>query len=115
MTGNVRSAQGSNRHSVDQLGDVRATIRDLQDVEKALKEKVSREMGAKDSLGGDEWIANQRINERKGGLDENAIAAKLGVKNLEAFRKPPTTVVTITTTRRETDEDAVIISREVIH
>lgn len=88
----------SNRHPVDQLGDIREQIKALGDVEKALKEQVSALMGEADSLGGAEWIASQSISERKGGVDEKKATAA-GV-NLDAFRKPPTPVVTIKTTRR---------------
>lgn len=88
-------APTSNRHIVDQLADVRAKIKALQEHEKDLKEEVGRQMGAADSLGGDEFIASQAISERKGSIDEAKVARKLGVENLDAFRKAPSTVVTI--------------------
>jgi hypothetical protein len=94
----------SNRHIVDQLADTRAEIKVLQANEKSLKEEVGRLMGGKDSLGGDEFIASQSISERKGALDETAIAKKLGVDTLDAFRKAPTTVVTIRVEPRAVDE-----------
>lgn len=93
-----------NRHPVDELGDVRESLKSLEAREKELKEEVGRLMGTKDSLGGDNFIARQSISERKGALDEKVIAAKLGVENLDAFRKPPVAVVTIRVTPRITDE-----------
>jgi hypothetical protein len=99
-------AHTSNRHIVDRLADVRAKIKQLQDDEKELKEEVGRQMGAADSLGGDEFIASQSITERKGSIDEAKVAKKLGVENLDAFRKSPSTVVTIRVERRAAEEAA---------
>lgn len=93
----------ANRHPVDQLADVRESLKALKDREEDLKAEVGRLMGAADSLGGDEYIATQAISERKGGLDEKAIASRLGVDNLDGFRKPSTTVVTIRVERRATE------------
>lgn len=89
------TAMPGNRHPVDRLADVRAKIKALQDEEADLKAQISAEMGAIDSLGGDEWIAFQKLQERKGALDEATIAQHLGVKSLEPYRKPATTFVVI--------------------
>lgn len=93
----------SNRHIVDQLADVRAQIKMLQESEKDLKDAICDAMGHADSLGGDEWIALQRISERKGAIDTKALE-KAGI-DVEAFRKPPTVVYQIVTERR-VQEDA---------
>lgn len=89
-----------NRHPVDRLADVRAAIKRLQDEESDLKAQISAEMGSADSLGGDEYIASQKLQERKGGLDEKKIAEHLGVKSLDPYRKPATTFVVIKTEPR---------------
>ena len=88
----------TNRHIVDQLAGVRALIKQLQDEEKSLKEQISAAMGSADSLGGDEFIAFQRVSERKGALDEKAMQAA-GI-DTDAFRKPPVTVYTLTVEAR---------------
>lgn len=87
-----------NRHPVDQLADVRAKIKDLQAREGELKDEIGRLMGDKDSLGGDEYIARQSIQERKGPIDE----AKLKAAGLDAdkFRKPPVTSIVLRVERR---------------
>lgn len=85
--------KGTNRHPVDQLAQVRATIKQLQDRESELKAEVSQMMGNRDSLGGDEFIARQTVTERKGAIDEKAMAAA-GIKP-DAYRKPPVTVYSI--------------------
>lgn len=84
---------GKNRHPVDQLADVRAQIKALQDTETDLKALISTEMGSRDSLGGDEFIASQKLQERKGGLDEAAMKAD-GV-DPEKYRKPKSTFIVI--------------------
>lgn len=89
-----------NRHPVDQLADVRAEIKRLSAIETDLKAQISTEMGSKDSLGGDEFIAFQTLQERKGGLDEKRIAEHIGVKNLDAYRKPSTTFIMLRVDRR---------------
>ncbi len=94
----------SNRHPVDQLADVRAEIRRLQAQETELKSTVSMMMGSADSLGGDQYIASQKIMTRKGGLDEAKLSAELG--DLAPFRKPDTTVITINVTPRVREEAA---------
>jgi hypothetical protein len=91
----------ANRHIVDQLADVRAKIKELQDAEKVLKDQVSAAMGSGDSLGGDEFIAWQTISERKGSLDEKALKAA-GI-DAEKFRKAPVAVVTLRVERRAAD------------
>lgn len=92
----------SNRHPVDQLGELREAKKGLEEREKALKDQVSEMMGEKDSLGGDEWIASQSLSERKGSIDEKA--AKADGVDLDKYRKPPTTVMTIRTERRKTED-----------
>lgn len=89
----------SNRHPVDQLGEVREQIKALGEVESALKAQVSALMGDRDSLGGDEWIASQTLSERKGAIDEKK--AKAAGVDVDRFRKASATVVTIRTVRRE--------------
>jgi len=84
---------GTNRHPVDQLANIRATIKAMQDRETELKEEIGQLMGAADSLGGDEFIAKQTLASRKGGLDEKKLAAKLG--DLAPYRKPDTTYITL--------------------
>lgn len=84
---------GINRHPVDQLANIRATIKTLEARETELKEQISALMGGADSLGGAEFIARQSLQERKGGLDEKKLTDKLG--NLDAYRKPPTTSIVL--------------------
>lgn len=96
---------GTNRHPVDQLGDIRRTIKHLQDRESDLKTEISALMGKADSLGGAEYIAVQSLRSRKGGLDEAKIAAALGIANLDAYRKPDATYVALKVERRA-QEDA---------
>lgn len=94
-----------NRHIVDQLADIRAEIKALEKREGELKQQVSALMGpAADSLGGDEFIAHQRLTTRAGGLDGEAMKAA-GI-DIGRYRKPDTTVLTITTTRRVAEEVA---------
>lgn len=100
MTENVRPLKGSNRHPVDELGEVREAKKALEEREKALKEKVAAMMGAADSLGGEEFIARQRVSERRGSLDEKALKERFGDEAVETCRKPPTTTYTIETRRR---------------
>lgn len=92
---------GTNRHPVDQLANVRATIKTLEAREAELKDEVSALMGDKDSLGGSEFIAWQRLQERKGSLDEKAMKAA-GV-DPERFRKPPSTFIAIKVEPRAVD------------
>lgn len=80
-----------NRHPVDRLADVRAEIKKLQDEETDLKAQITTEMGSADSLGGDQYIASQSLQERKGGLDETAMKAA-GV-DPEKYRKPKSTFI----------------------
>lgn len=91
---NAKALSG-NRHPVDRLADIRASIKVLQEEETDLKARIGTEMGGGDSLGGDEFIAFQSLQERKGGLDEKRIAAALGVEGLAAYRKPGTTFVVL--------------------
>jgi hypothetical protein len=83
----------SNRHPVDRLALVRAKIKELEAQEADLKAMVSNEMGSRDSLGGDEYVARQVLSERKGGIDE-ALLKKQGL-DPDAFRKPKVTVLSI--------------------
>ena len=89
-----------NRHIVDRLADVRAQIKELEVVEGELKARISTEMGSRDSLGGDEFIAIQTLTKRKGSLDEKRICAALKVDNLDAYRKPEVTVHSLKVERR---------------
>jgi len=103
LPGNSRNATPrppGNRHPVDRLYDVRQQIKALTEEEADLKAKISVEMGGSDSLGGDECIASQTLQERKGGLDEARIAAALGVGNLDDYRKPASTFVVIKVEQR---------------
>ena len=100
MTDTSLPGNGANRHPVDRLFDVRQQIKALTEEEADLKAKISVEMGSADSLGGDECIASQSLQERKGGLDEARIAAALGVGNLDDYRKPSSTFVVIRVEQR---------------
>lgn len=91
--------KGDNRHPVDRLGEVRQLIKEAKEVEAALKEEVGALMGSGDSVGGDEYIASQRLSERRGSYDEKRLKAYIG-DAVESFRKPPTVVVTIATNLR---------------
>ena len=83
-----------NRHPVDQLADIRATIKTLKAREDELKDQVSALMGDADSLGGDEFIALQKITTRKGSIDAKTLEAA-GI-DVDHYRKPATTVYAIT-------------------
>lgn len=93
MNSEALPVKGTNRHPVDQLADVRAAIKSLQSQEAQLKDEISARMGAADSLGGDQFIALQKLQTRKGGLDEKKLAAKLG--DLSAYRKPDSTFIVL--------------------
>lgn len=82
-----------NRHIVDQLADIRAQIKDLQAREVEIKEAVSASMGAADSLGGDQFIALQKVSSRKRSIDAAALK-KAGI-DADKFRKPDVTVYQI--------------------
>lgn len=83
----------SNRHIVDQLADVRAEIKALKAREDDLKDQISTAMGASDSLGGDQFIALQKVSTRKGSIDAAALK-KAGV-DADKFRKADVTVYQI--------------------
>jgi len=51
-----------NRHIVDQLAEVRAQIKALEAREAELKTQISTAMGSANSLGGDEFIALQKLS-----------------------------------------------------
>ena len=91
----------TNRHPVDQLADVRAQMGVLKKQEDALKAEISHRMGASNALGGDEFIATQRVTTRKGALDQKAMTAA-GL-DIERFRKPDVTVYAITVERRASE------------
>ena len=82
-----------NRHIVDQLADVRAEIKTLQAKEDELKSAISTAMADRDSLGGDEFIAMQKVSERKGSID--AAAMKKDGIDVDKYRKPAVTVYQI--------------------
>lgn len=88
----------TNRHPVDRLADVRAQMKTLKAEEDDLKATVSKMMGDRDSLGGDQYIARQKLSERAGAVD-TAKMKKAGI-DVEAFRKAPVTVMTITVEER---------------
>lgn len=92
------SMPGNNRHPVDQLANVRATIKTLQEREAELKDQIGTMMGAADSLGGDEFIAIQKLKTRKGGLDAKKLEAKFG--DLTAYRKKDTTFIELSVEAR---------------
>jgi hypothetical protein len=85
----------TNQHPVDQLVAIRAQIKALQEMESTLKDEISRRMGDNATLVGDDWIAEQSVTARKGGIDEKKLAA-FGI-DVNAFRKPDTTVFTLRT------------------
>ncbi|HEU5019662.1 MAG TPA: hypothetical protein VFT69_17015 [Pseudolabrys sp.] len=87
-----------NRHPVDRLADVRAEIKRLQEQESDLKALISTEMGSRDSLGGDEFIAFQSLQERRGAIDEASLKAA-GI-NPDKHRKPKITSVVLRVERR---------------
>jgi len=90
-----------NIHPVDELAEVRAKIKHLQDREGDLKDVISKMMGGADSLGGDEFIARQVLTERKGSLDEKAMKAA-GI-DTDRFRKPASAVLSLRIERREVE------------
>lgn len=92
----------TNRHPVDQLANIRATIKTLQEREAELKEEIGQLMGDSDSLGGDEFIARQELRSRKGGLDEKRLAAKFG--DLAPYRKPDSTYIVLSVEPRAMPE-----------
>lgn len=96
------TAMPSNRHPVDQLAQVRATIKVLQEREADLKEEITGLMGAATSVGGSEFIAKLKPNVRKGALDEKKLAAKLG--DLTKYRKPETHFSVLTLEARVLEE-----------
>ena len=93
---NAHAMPGKNRHPVDELADVRAEIKRLSERETELKTTIGTMMADRDSLGGDDFIAFQKLSSRKGGIDEKAVAKALGVDDLTAYRKPAATYITLT-------------------
>lgn len=87
-----------NRHPVDELADVRAQIKELQEKEYTLRVEVSVLMGDNDSLGGDEFIAKQILSNRAGAIDTKALE-KAGI-DIDKYRKPSTVVYQIRCERR---------------
>ncbi|WP_420959335.1 hypothetical protein [Brucella sp. IR073] len=87
-----------NRHPVDQLGDIRATIKVMEEREAELKAEVSELMGTDDVLGGDEYIARQAVSERAGAIDTKAMERD-GI-DIEKYRKPKVAVFSIRTEKR---------------
>lgn len=90
------TTSSSNRHIVDQLADIRDVIKSLQIKEADLKDEVAKQMGKNDSLGGNEFIAYQTVNTRKGGIDE----AELKRRGVDIPRKPETVVYSLRLQRR---------------
>ena len=87
-----------NRHPVDQLADIRAAIKALQEQEDTIRTEVSVLMGDGDVLGGDEFIARQTISERAGSIDAAALERD-GI-DVAKYRKKPSTVYSIKVERR---------------
>jgi len=87
-----------NRHCVDQLAEIRKTMRQLKNDEADLVREISAMMGDADSLGGDEYIAHQTVTTRKGAIDAEALEAA-GI-DVDAYRKPDVTVYAIRVERR---------------
>ena len=85
-------------HAVDQLVAIRAQIKALQETEAALKTDISRQIGDGNYVVGDEWIAEQSLTTRKGGLDEKKLIA-FGI-DVDAFRKADSVVLTLRTVLR---------------
>lgn len=90
-----------NRHIVDQLADVRAQIKELEAREAALKSEISDAMGSANSLGGDEFLAFQKLSTRKGGIDDKAMTAA-GI-DVAKYRKPDIAVFSLVVERREVE------------
>lgn len=90
-----------NRHPVDQLADIRFTIKKLQEREDELRSEVSALMGENDSLGGDEYIARQTVANRSGAIDTKALERD-GI-DVDKYRKAGTIVYTIRCESREQD------------
>jgi hypothetical protein len=88
------TALPSNRHPVDQLAQIRETQKILAEREAELKEEIGSLMGSADSLGGDEFIAFQKLQSRRGGLDEKKLAAA-GI-DLDQYRRPSSTYIVLT-------------------
>ncbi|TPK59059.1 MULTISPECIES: hypothetical protein [unclassified Mesorhizobium] len=84
---------GTNRHPVDQLAQIRATQKILAEREAELKAEIGAMMGTADSLGGAEFIAIQKLQSRKGGIDEAAMKAA-GI-DVEKYRKPASTFIVL--------------------
>lgn len=95
---NTQTLPGKNRHPVDELADVRAQTKALNEREAELKAEISKRIGSADSLGGDEFIATQVLSTRKGGIDEKAATAA-GI-DLNRFRKADVVVHTLRVERR---------------
>jgi hypothetical protein len=83
----------ANRHIVDQLADVRAQIKALQEIEAALKPQVAEIIDRADVASGDDFIATHQMAERKGSLNEKAMRAA-GI-DVDSFRGPSTVVISI--------------------
>lgn len=90
-----------NRHIVDELADIRAQKKELEKREDELKAAISEAMGSRDSLGGDQFIALQKVSSRKGAIDTKAMHAA-GL-NPDDFRKPDVTVYSIVVEPRVMD------------
>jgi len=98
MTDNIVPIKGvnqnnDNRHIVDQLADVRDQIAYLKGVESELKETVSRLMGSRTALSGDEYIATKIISWRKGAIDSKLLEAD-GI-DVEKYRKAQSSLTSI--------------------
>jgi hypothetical protein len=81
---------GTNRHPVDQLANIRSTIKLLEERETELKKQISDMMGTADTIGGEEFIALQKVSTRKGAIDTKAME-RAGI-DPDRFRKADVTV-----------------------
>lgn len=88
----------SNIHPVDELAQIRATLKVLTERENELKTAVSALMGENDSLAGAEHVAFQKLSTRKGAVDAAALAKAAGV-SADEFRKPSVAVLQIVVER----------------
>jgi hypothetical protein len=88
----------NNQHPVDELAQIRAQIKALQERENALRSEVSLLIGDGSAYDGDDFTAIQTLASRKGGIDEQAMRTA-GI-NPDKFRKSDIAVVTIRTVVR---------------
>jgi hypothetical protein len=88
----------TNRHPVDELGDIRAERAALEAREARARTQVKNLMEAGGRLSGDEYVAEWEVRYRKGQIDPAALR-RAGLKP-DKFRKPSRKVDVILTDRR---------------